>query len=70
MVQWLRALDLKHWISHRCGLNLARDTCEVPSSAPVGQVFSSGYSGFSPPLINDRLSISEIFLKGPLNPNL
>ena len=34
-----------------------------------GQVVFSGYSGFRPPLMNDRLDISEIFLKGPLNPN-
>ena len=31
--------------------------------------FFSGYSGFRPPSMNDRLDISEIFLKGPLNPN-
>ena len=28
-------------------------------------VFFSGYSGFRPPSMNDRLDISEIFLKGP-----
>ena len=27
--------------------------------------FFSGFSGFRPPLMNDRLDISEIFLKGP-----
>ena len=32
MVQWLRALTLKHWISHRCGLSLAWGTCEMPRS--------------------------------------
>ena len=31
--------------------------------------FFAGYSGFRPPSMNDRLDISEIFLKGPLNPN-
>ena len=30
-----------------------------------GQVVFSGYSGFRPPSMNDRLDISEIFLKGP-----
>ena len=34
-----------------------------------GQVVFSGYSGFRPPSMNDRLDISEIFLKGPLNPS-
>ena len=42
-----------------CGSSLAWDTCEMPSSAPVDQ------AGFLPPLINDRLDISAIFLKGP-----
>ena len=42
VVKWLRALTLKHWISHYCTSSLARDTCGVPSSALVGQVvFSS-----------------------------
>ena len=27
--------------------------------------FFSGFSGFRPPSMNDRLDISEIFLKGP-----
>ena len=36
----------------------------MPSSAPVGQWFFSGYSSFHPLLINDRLDISAIFLKG------
>ena len=27
--------------------------------------FSSRSSGFCPPLLNDRLDVSEIFLKGP-----
>ena len=31
--------------------------------------FFSGFSGFRPPSMNHRLDISEIFLKGPLNPN-
>ena len=39
VVQWLRALTLKHWISHRCGSSLAWDTYEMASSAPVCQVF-------------------------------
>ena len=34
-----------------------------------GQVVFPGFSGFRPPLMNDRLDISEIFLKGPENPN-
>ena len=38
VVLWLRALTLKHKISHHCGLSLAWDTCEMPSSEPVGQV--------------------------------
>ena len=29
-----------------------------------GQVVFPGFSGFRPPLMNDRLGISEIFLKG------
>ena len=33
-------------------------------------VFFSGYSGFRLPLINDRLDISAIFLKGLYNPNI
>ena len=37
----------------------------MPSSAYVGEVIFSGYAGFCPPLINDRLDISEIFLKVP-----
>ena len=51
--------------SHCCGYSLAPYTCEMPSSAPVGQVVFLWYSGFRPPLINYRLDISEIFLKGP-----
>ena len=31
--------------------------------------FYPGFSGFRPPLMNDRLDISEIVLKGPKNPN-
>ena len=31
--------------------------------------FFSGFSGFRPPSMNDRLDISEIFLKGLQNPN-
>ena len=65
MVQWLRVLTLKHWISHRCGLNLAQGTGEMPSSAPVCQGVFLRYSGFRPPLINNWLNISEIFMKGP-----
>ena len=66
VVQWLRALILSHWILHRCGSSLARGTCEMPSSAPVGEIFSlSGYSGFWPALINARLDLSGIFLQGP-----
>ena len=54
----------KHWFSHHCGSSLTQGTCEMPSSAPVGQVFFPRYSGFRPPLINDRLDISEIVFKG------
>ena len=31
--------------------------------------FYPGFSGFRPPLMNDRLDINEIVLKGPKNPN-
>ena len=31
--------------------------------------FYPGFPGFRPPLMNDRLDISEIALKGPRNPN-
>ena len=31
--------------------------------------FLPGFSGFRPPLMNDRLDINEIVLKGPKNPN-
>ena len=67
MVQWLRALMLKHWISHHCGSSLTQSTmsCEMLSSAPVDQVVFLWVLWFSPPLINDQLDISEIFLKGP-----
>ena len=65
LIQWLRALTLKHWISHHCGSSLTPGTCEMPSSAPVGRWFFSGHWAFCPPLINDQLDISEIFLKGP-----
>ena len=34
------------------------------TSAPIGQMVFSGYSGFRPPLIKDRHDISEIFLIG------
>ena len=50
--------------SHPCGLSLTWGSCEVPNSALVGQVVFSGSFGFHPTLINDRLDISEIFLKG------
>ena len=33
-----------------------------------GQVVFPGISGFRPPLMNDWLDISKIFLKGPQNP--
>ena len=37
---------------------------------PNGQVdFTPGFSGFCPPLMNDRHDISEIVLKGPKNSN-
>ena len=65
VVQWFGALTLKDGISHCCGSSLARDPCEMPSSAPVSKVVFSGYSGFRPPLINDRLDINEILLKEP-----
>ena len=31
--------------------------------------FYPGFPGFQPPLMNDRLDISVIALKGPKNPN-
>ena len=34
----VKSADSEHWISHRCGSSLARGTCEMSSSAPVGQV--------------------------------
>ena len=49
VVDLLRALTLKHSISHRCGSKLAHGTCEMPSFAPVGQVVFLRYSGFRPP---------------------
>ena len=42
----------------------------MSSSAPIGQMVFSGYSGFCPPLINNWLNIRAIFLKEPLNPNI
>ena len=59
----LIALTLKYWISHHFDLSPARGTCEMPSSAQVGQVFFPGIFGFRLSLINDRLDISKIFLK-------
>ena len=41
-----------------------------PSSAyGWSGAFYPGFSDFRSPLINDRLDISEIFLKGQENPN-
>ena len=48
MLQWLRALTFKHWISHRHGSSLTWDTCEMPGSAPVGQVVFLQVLQFSP----------------------
>ena len=47
--------------------SLARGKCQMPSSAPVGQVVFLRVLGpvFRQPLVNDRLDIGEIFLKGP-----
>ena len=36
-----------------------------PNSADGQGFFFPGLSGFHPPLMNDWLDISEIFLKGP-----
>ena len=36
-----------------------------PSLLMDSQVIFPRFSGFRPPLMNDRLDISEIFLKGP-----
>ena len=47
------------------GSSHARATCETPSSAKESQVFFFRYLGFRPPLINDRLELIEIILKGP-----
>ena len=48
MVQWLRALTFRHWISHRCSSSFAWGTCETPSSAPVDQVVFLWVLWFSP----------------------
>ena len=56
---------IKHRLSRRCGSSLARGIYEMPSFATVGQVFFLRVPGFRPSLINDRLDISEIFLKEP-----
>ena len=48
VVQWLRVQTLKHWISRRCGLSLARGICEMPSSEPICQVVSLQALRFSP----------------------
>ena len=48
MARWLRALTLKHWISHRCGSSLALGTYEMPPSALVGQVGFLWVLRFSP----------------------
>ena len=49
VVLWfIRAMTVKHWISHRCGPSLARDTCEIPSSAPVSQEVFLWVLRFSP----------------------
>ena len=55
-----------YYILDYFGILFIRDTCEMPSSAPVRPGgFFTWYSGFRPPLINDRLDITAMFLKGP-----
>ena len=62
------ALDIFK-VSHRCGSILARVICgKAKFCLRMVRWFFSGFSGFRPPSMNDRLDISEIFLKGPLNP--
>ena len=48
VIQWFRALTLKLWISHHCGSSLSLGTCEMPSSALVGQVVFLWVRQFSP----------------------
>ena len=65
MVQWLRALTLNTgsltaMVQASLGVHVR---CQVLSR--YVRWFFCGYSRFHPPLINDRLDISEIFLKEP-----
>ena len=49
-----------------CMLGLARVICgKAKFCLRMVRWFFSGFSGFRPPSMNDRLDISEIFLKGP-----
>ena len=65
----VRALTLKHWLSHSCGSSHAWITCEMPSSAPVGQVLFLWVLRFSPP---DKQSSQYKLnnLERAINPNL
>ena len=50
----------------KCGSSFARVTCgKAKFCLRMVRWFFSGFFGFRPPLMNDRLDISEIFLKGP-----
>ena len=60
------SLDSLSCSLHRCGSSLARVICgKAKFCLRMVRWFFSGYSGFRPPSMNDRLDISEIFLKGP-----
>ena len=51
---------------HRCGSSVARVTYgKAMFCLRMVRWFSPGFSGFCPPLMNDRLDTSEIFLKEP-----
>ena len=64
VVQWLRPLTLKHWISHRNASSLAGLHVGCQTLHRSIRRFYSGHSGFRPPPISDRLDISKLFLKG------
>ena len=55
----------KHVPSHRCGSSLSRVTCgKAKFCLRIVRWFFPGFSSFHPPLMNDWLDISEIFLNG------
>ena len=65
VARWIRELTLNPlgfsplWFEPRSG-----HMWESQVLLMDGQVFFHRFSGFRPPLMNDRLDISEIFLKG------